>query len=217
MYKFIVFDLDGTLANTLFDLANAVNYALSVEDLPTHPTERYNQFVGNGIDNLIKQVLLEKGDDENLHKKVKSNFNIYYKAHLCDDTIAYDGMPELLSELRQLSVKTAIHSNKPHEYVPTIISKLYSDHDFEFVFGNCVQFERKPSPQAVEFMIEKLAVDKSQVLYVGDSDVDVFTAHNAGVKVCGVAWGFRGEEELKSAGADFIAHSAEELLDIIKE
>ncbi len=217
MYKFVIFDLDGTLANTLFDLANAMNHALSVEGFPTHPINRYNQFVGNGIDNLVKQVLLQKGDDEELCKKVKANFSSYYKEHLCDDTIEYDGMSVLLKELEKLSVKTAVHSNKPHEYVPYILNKLYSEHKFEFVFGNCEDFERKPSPQAVLYMIDKLGADKSQVLYVGDSDVDVFTAHNSGVKVCGVAWGFRGEEELKNAGADYIAHSAEELLSIIKD
>jgi len=216
MYRLVVFDLDGTLANTLNDLAHAVNMALKSENLPTHPVESYNRFVGNGVNILIKQALMDKGDDKALCDKVKKFFDSYYKEHLCDYTTSYDGVSQLLSELENSGIKTTVHSNKPHEYVPHILSKLYPQHSFDIVLGNCEDFERKPSPQALEFMIENLNVDKAQVLYVGDSDVDVYTAHNAGVKVCGVAWGFRGEKELKDSGADFIAYDANDLLYIIK-
>ncbi len=216
MYKLVVFDLDGTLANTLSDLANAVNTALKSENLKTHPVERYNQFVGNGVNVLIRQALEDKGDDKALCGRVKSFFDSYYKEHLCDCTTSYDGISQMLSKLEDSGIKTAVHSNKPHEYVPYILDKLFPEHKFDIVLGNCDDFERKPSPQALEYMIESLGVEKTQVLYVGDSDVDVFTAHNACVKVCGVAWGFRGEKELLQAGADFIAHNANELLYIIK-
>lgn len=216
MYRLVVFDLDGTLANTLCDLANAVNAALKKYGLPTYPIERYNQFVGNGINNLISQVLAEKADDKELHKKVKAYFDDYYVDHLCDFTSAYDGMGQLLGALERLPVKTAVHSNKPHVYVPVILRKLYPEHKFEFAWGNQECYERKPSPQALVEMMRILDVEPSETLYVGDSDVDVMTAHSAFVKVCGVAWGFRGETELVSAGADFIAHNAEELFDIIK-
>lgn len=216
MYNLVVFDLDGTLADTLMDLAHSINSALKSENLPVHPVESYNQFVGNGINNLIKQVLLEKGSNEQLCKKVKAYFDSYYPQHLCDYTKAYDGMRELLDELSALSVKTAVHSNKPHIYVPQILEKLYPNHKFEIAWGHKECNERKPSPQALNLMIEQLGCDKESTLYVGDSDVDVYTAHNAGVKVCGVEWGFRGRDELISAGADFIAKDAENLLSIIK-
>lgn len=216
MYKLVVFDLDGTLCDTLGDLANAVNYSLEKEGLPTHPLQSYNKFVGNGINNLIKQVLLDKGDDEELNKSVKANFDSYYPLHLCDSTKAYDGIEALLKELRNLNIMTAVHSNKPHAYVPAILETLFKDHTFNIAWGKRDEFERKPSAQALLKMIELLGVEKDDVLYVGDSDVDVYTAHNGKVKVCGVEWGFRGKEELKSAGADFIAKDTDELLNIIK-
>ncbi len=216
MYKLVVFDLDGTLCDTLSDLCVAVNYALESEGLPTHPLESYNKFVGNGINNLIKQVLVDKGDDDELCKKVKAHFDEYYPLHLCDNTKAYVGIAELLSELSKLNIKSAVHSNKPHAYVPQILDRLFENHSFEIAWGKRECFERKPSPQALLNMMNILDVDNSQVLYVGDSDVDVMTAHNAGVKVCGVEWGFRGKAELLEAGADYIAKDADELLGIIK-
>ncbi len=214
MYKLVVFDLDGTLANTLCDLANAVNNALKSENLPTHPVSAYNQFVGNGIDNLIRQVVGQNGDEQ-VCKRVKAFFNVYYPQHLCDYTTAYDGMKALLLKLERHNVLTAVHSNKPHIYVPEILQKLYPDHKFSIAWGNQECFERKPSAQALNAIMQSVGVDKSQTLYVGDSDVDVYTAHNACVKVCGVSWGFRGEDELVSAGADYIAHTADNLFEII--
>lgn len=216
MYKLVVFDLDGTLANTLKDLATAMNTALSAEGLPTHPTESYNQFVGNGINNLVKQVLLDKRDDEALCKKVREHFDVYYNNHLCDETVAYDGMVEILQKLSLNNVLTAVHSNKPHAYVPFILDKLFTNHKFDIAWGHQKCYERKPSAQALEAIMQKLKVDRGATLYVGDSDVDVLTAHNAGVKVCGVEWGFRGRQELLSAGADFIAKDANELMKIIE-
>lgn len=216
MYKLVVFDLDGTLCDTLSDLCNAVNFALESEGLPTHPLSAYNKFVGNGINNLIKQVLVDKGDDEQLCKKVKSHFDSYYPNHLCDETVAYSGIEALLSELESLGIKTAVHSNKPHDYVPHIIKTLFPSHNFDIAWGKRECFERKPSPQALLEIMNRLCVDKSEVLYIGDSDVDVLTAHNAGIKVCGVEWGFRGGEELVGAGADFVACDTTQLLNIIK-
>ena len=147
---------------------------------------------------------------------MKTYFDNYYPEHLCDFTKAYDGMGEVLRELRKLKIKTAVHSNKPHAFVPQILKTLYPEHDFEIAWGHKDCFERKPSPQALNAIMEQLSCDKESTLYVGDSDVDVFTAHNAGVVVCGVEWGFRGKEELVSAGADYIAKDAENLLSIIK-
>lgn len=217
MYKLVVFDLDGTLCDTLSDLCNAVNFALESENHPTHPLSAYNKLVGNGINNLIKQALMDKGNDEQLCKTVKAHFDEYYPQHLCDETTSYDGIDALLSELRSLKIRTAVHSNKPHAYVPTILKTLFENHSFDIAWGKRECFERKPSPQALLEIINRLGVDKTEVLYVGDSDVDVLTAHNAGVKVCGVEWGFRGRDELISAGADYIASDTKELLNIIKE
>ncbi len=216
MYKLVVFDLDGTLCNTLSDLANAVNFSLRKEGLLTHPLSAYNKFVGNGVNNLIKQALVDKSSDEELFKKVKANFDNYYPQHFCDTTVAYEKMPELLTELEKSGIMTAVHSNKPHEYVGEILETLFPFHTFDIAWGKREEFERKPSPQALFEIMKRLSVINDEILYVGDSDVDVFTAHSADVKVCGVEWGFRGREELVSAGADFIAKDAQELLYIIK-
>lgn len=216
MYKLVVFDLDGTLCNTLSDLANAVNFSLRKEGLPTHPLSSYNKFVGNGVNNLIKQALADKCSDEELFEKVKCSFDDYYPQHFCDTTVAYEKMPELLAELKKSGIMTAVHSNKPHAYVGGILETLFSEHNFDIAWGKRKEFERKPSPQALYEIMKRLSVSSDETLYVGDSDVDVLTAHGAGVKVCGVEWGFRGREELMSAGADFIAKDAVELLYIIK-
>ncbi len=216
MYRLVVFDLDGTLANTLLDLADAVNASLEHHGLPLHPVSSYNQFVGNGINNLISQVLMDKKDDKELHKSVKQYFDMYYSQHLCDSTTAYEGISDLLLAISDMNIKTAVHSNKPHEYVPQILEFLFPCHDFDIVVGNQQRFERKPSPQALLEIIKELGVTNESVLYVGDSDVDVMTAHNAGVKVCGVEWGFRGKAELVSAGADYTAKNPQELMDIIR-
>ncbi len=216
MYKLVVFDLDGTLCNTLSDLANAVNFSLKKEGLPTHPLSAYNKFVGNGVNVLIKQALLDKSGDEKLFEKVKSSFDSYYPQHFCDTTVAYSKVPELLAELESSGVMTAVHSNKPHEYVGEILETLFPKHKFDIAWGKREEFERKPSPQALFEIMKKLSVTSEETLYVGDSDVDVLTAHSADVKVCGVEWGFRGREELEKAGADFIAKDAQNLLYIIK-
>lgn len=216
MYKLVVFDLDGTLADTLSDLAVSMNEALKNNNEAPHDVECYNKFVGNGIYNLVKRVLRDKGDDEVLCKKVKAFFDDYYPKHLCDNTVSYEGIPELLKELRALSIKTAVNSNKPHIFVPKILKTLFPEHSFDVAWGNKEEFERKPSPQALEAIIKMSGVSNDETLYVGDSDVDVFTAHNAGVRVCGVSWGFRGEEELREAGADYIAYDSNQLLSIIK-
>lgn len=214
MYKLVVFDLDGTLANTLSDLANSVNQALISENLKPHSTQEYNHFVGNGIDNLIKQVVGENGDEQT-RKRVKAFFNAYYPEHLCDYTTAYEGMAQLLTKLDSLNIVTAVHSNKPHAFVPEILRTLYPRHSFAIAWGKKERYERKPSAQALNAIMQALNVQKEQTLYVGDSDVDIFTAHNADVKVCGVSWGFRGKDELINAGADYIADTAEDLLKII--
>lgn len=215
MYKLVVFDLDGTLANTLLDLANAVNVSLREHGLATHDVECYKTFVGNGINSLIRQVLMDKAEDKELFNKVKAFFDFYYPQHLCDYTCAYDGMDKVLAYLSECKVKTAVHSNKPHIFVPQILKKLYPDHEFDIAWGRRDCFERKPSAQALLAMMQKLGVTNDETIYVGDSDVDVKTAHNADVRVCGVQWGFRGRAELECAGADFIAEDADDLLKIL--
>ena len=210
MIKLVAFDLDGTVADTLADLAASVNYALSRQGLKTYPTESYRQFVGNGVDNLIRVTMADAYTPEGAIL-VKADFQSYYTDHCMDYTTVYDGVGELLSKLERDGIMTAVISNKPDRFVPEILTSLYPDHRFMYAWGQKEEFARKPDPQALLALMERCGVKKSETLYVGDSNVDVVFAHNAGVKVCGVSWGFRGTEELREAGADCIVNSTKEL------
>ena len=215
MYKLVVFDLDGTLADTIEDLKNSVNDALEKNSLPIHSSEEYKTFVGNGADKMVELASgYEKGTK--VFENIKSGFESYYAEHTCDCTKPYDGMAELLETLHELNIKTAVLSNKPTVYVPKVVEKLYPEHKFEFMLGQSEEFPRKPNPSALLFMMNELGIEKCETLYVGDSNVDVITAHNGGVKVCGVSWGFRPVSELKETGADIVVDNAEELLEVIK-
>ena len=214
MIKLVAFDLDGTIADTLADLAASVNYALSRQGLKTYPTEDYRRFVGNGVDNLIRVTMADGYTPEGA-VQVKADFQSYYTGHCLDYTAVYDGVGELLSRLERDGIMTAVISNKPDRFVPEILSALYPDHRFAYAWGQRQEFARKPDPQALNELIKLCGVDESEVLYVGDSNVDVVFAHNAGVKVCGVSWGFRGAQELREAGADCIVNSTEELYQYI--
>ena len=214
--KLIVFDLDGTLADTLADLAHAMNAALAAEGLGTYPVADYRQFVGNGIDNLVKVTMADAYTPEGA-ARVKAGFTSYYSEHYLDYTTAYDGMGEALNRLSALGLQTAVISNKPDTFVPRILDRLYPDHRFVYAWGQQEGVARKPAPDALLRLTTLCGVDPADVLYVGDSNVDVFFAHNAGVKVCGVSWGFRGSEELRRAGADFIVDTAGELQEMIEK
>lgn len=215
MTRFVCFDLDGTVADTLEDLANAVNFALGESHLAPHPTEDYRYFVGNGVDHLIRTALGEHFSPE-LADKTKRLFREYYADHCLDCTRDYAGMSELLDRLFEDGVTTAVISNKPDRFVPGILSALYPEHHFAFAWGQKEGIPRKPAPDALFLAMERLSASKEEVLYVGDSNVDVRFAHNAGVKVCGVEWGFRTGEELLSEGADYLAAAPNELYHIIR-
>ncbi|MBQ9673429.1 MAG: HAD-IA family hydrolase [Ruminococcus sp.] len=216
MIKLVIFDLDGTLANTLEDLADATNYGLKKAGMATHSLEKYNKFVGSGIDNLVKRAIYPETDTR-LFDIVKSGFNEYYSAHSIDKTKAYNTTEELLDKLDMQRILTAVLSNKPNEFVGEILRKIFPDHRFSCAWGKKPEFSVKPNPDALNAIIREVGVNKEQCLYVGDSDVDCFTAQNAGIKCCGVSWGFRGKDELLNAGADFVIDDALQLLEILEK
>lgn len=215
MIKTAIFDLDGTLADTLTDLGTAMNAALASEQLPGYSMETYRTLVGNGIDKLVRDAMAD-GYTSDGAIRVKAAFQRYYTDHCTDDTAAYDGLDALLRKLADDGVTTAVISNKPQMFVPKILEKLYPGHRFDYAWGQQDGIPRKPSPDSLEKLLGLCGCDKSEALYVGDSDVDVIFAHNAGVRVCGVSWGFRGADELRRAGADDIVSSPKELYRIIK-
>lgn len=214
MIKAVIFDLDGTLADTLADLAASVNFALAARELPTYPVDAYRHFVGNGADNLIRCVLADRYTPA-LAAEVKADFSAYYADHSLDCTREYPGIAELLDHLADSGIVTAVISNKPHAFVPAILKKLYPRHRFALAWGQQPDLPRKPAPDALLRGIGLLGVEAEDTLYVGDSNVDVRFARNAGIQVCGVSWGFRGRTELEQEGADRIADTAAELGEII--
>lgn len=213
MYKYAVFDLDGTLANTLEDLANAVNYALEKNGFKAYPVEAYKQMVGSGIVNLVKKA--SGSEDENVIKTLKADFDCYYSRHTVDKTCCYSGGSEMLKKLQKHGVTLAVLSNKPDAFVESILGKLFPDISFAKAWGKKEGFDIKPNPASLNAMLKELNADKSQVVYVGDSNVDVFTAQNGQVGFIGCAWGFRGEQELLEAGAVNVARTCGQLADMI--
>lgn len=214
-YKILVFDLDGTLVDSLTDLANATNKGLETAGLPTHPISAYKIFVGNGRDMLIKRAMGEKADNTELYNIVESVFDKEYKIHSNDNTASYDGCAEMLDKLADANIKTAVLSNKPDEFVADILKKVYPNHTFSAAWGKKPEYPKKPDGTSLNAILKQFGLNREDCLYIGDSDVDVFTAKNAGVDMLGVEWGFRGREELLSAGAAAVVKTADEILEYI--
>lgn len=215
MIEAVIFDLDGTLLDTLEDLANACNFALRSCGYKEHPVKDYVKFVGSGRYILIQRILPEEyKDNKEVISKVLSLFDEYYGEHMIDNTKPYEGINDMIQALKEKDIKLAVVSNKPDEFAGDVVKKYFRD-DFEITYGQRPNHAVKPDPRTVYEVIDYLKVNRNECLYVGDSDVDMNTATNAGVESVGVSWGFRGEEELKKAGADYIIQKPSELLDIL--
>ncbi len=215
MKKLIIFDLDGTLINTIADLGACTNYALEKLGYPTHDIESYKFRVGNGINNLFRRSLPEgEKTDENV-LRVRREFIPYYNAHNTDLSRPYPGMVELLEALQTEGILLAVASNKYQEATTKIIGELYPSIRFSAVLGQREGINIKPDPQIVFDILQATGVDKAGVLYVGDSGVDMQTGLNAGVETCGVTWGFRPRTELEPFHPQHIVDSVEELRQII--
>lgn len=210
-YKLVIFDLDGTLLNTISDLAAAGNYALSVQDFPTHNEQSFKIFVGNGIPKLVERML-PKGHSEEQFCETMSIFNEYYSAHKNDKTAPYSGIQELLDFFSERKIICAVNTNKAHNFSVALVRMHFFD-KIEIVQGYLDNVPPKPSPEGVFKIAEKSGVLLSEILYVGDSEVDIETAKNAGVDVCSVLWGFRTEEVLRAKNPSYIAQNP---LDIVK-
>ncbi len=215
MYNTLIFDLDGTLLNTLEDLANACNYALTKLEFKTHKIEDYTKFIGGGRRKLIERILPESNSDIEIVEKTVALFDEYYSKHMIDMTKPYDGIEDLLSELKEKNYNLAVVSNKPHKFTVDVVEKYFKD-IFAVVYGQRDNVEVKPNPASVYEVIEDFNVGKEQCIYIGDSDIDMHTAINADVTSIGVAWGFRGQQELEEAGADHIISHPSEMIKLIK-
>ena len=215
MKKLVIFDLDGTLLNTIEDLGNAANYALSRNGYPTHSLASYPFFVGNGVRNLIRKALPDDARTDSIIDSLLKDFKEYYNEHNTDCTKPYDGIVELLRKLQDNGVKIAVASNKYQQATEKIIASYFGDIDFVAVYGQRDGVNVKPDPSVVFSILADAKVPKSDVLYVGDSGVDMETARRACVDSVGVTWGFRSEKELNEYHADRIVNKVSDIFDIV--
>lgn len=214
MKKLVIFDLDGTLLNTIADLAQSTNHALRTLGYPTHEEAAYNFMVGNGIDKLFERALPEGEKSKENVLRVRKEFVPYYDAHNADKSRPYPGIPELLEQLQGQGLQLAVASNKYQAATRKLVAHYFPEIHFAAVFGQREGINVKPDPAIVEEILSITGVSKQDVLYVGDSGVDMQTAINAGVTSCGVTWGFRPRTELEGFNPDYIVEKAEEIADI---
>lgn len=214
-HKLIIFDLDGTLLNTIGDLAAACEDMLRKRGLPRHTLEEYTSFVGNGIRNLVKRSLPEELRTEEYVEQAKADFVEYYTHNIHTYTRPYEGITELLAELQVAGVKIAVASNKFHEGTLQLIEYFFPDIRFVAVFGNREGYPLKPDAQLLEEIMQIGGVTNPECVMVGDSAVDIQTAHNTGISSIAVSWGFRSREELEQAEAEHIVESVEQLRELL--
>ncbi|MEO0475572.1 MAG: HAD family hydrolase, partial [Planctomycetota bacterium] len=208
-----IFDLDGTLLDTLTDLANAANHALRTVDRPTHEREAYQTFVGQGVDNLFIDAL--GPDHQHLHCQAVAAFHAYYADHRFDTTAPYPGIWRMLTTLQDKSIKLGVLSNKPHVATVDVINRYFSDLDWAVVRGHKPGTAPKPVPTSAREVIAEMGVEADRCVYVGDTKVDMLTGKAAGMFTVGVSWGFRSVKELRDNGADALVDSVDELTDLI--
>lgn len=214
--KMIIFDLDGTLVDTLEDLAVSTNEALKLYGYAEHPIEAYRHFVGNGVYKLIERALPESARTTERVNLLKEAFITYYDAHLTDYTKPYEGIEDTLAKLKERDIQLAVVTNKPHAQAVRVVEACFKPETFVKVVGQQDGVPHKPDPAVIRKMLEHYDLTNEEVLYIGDSDVDMLTAQNANLKGIGVAWGFRGEDELRENGAYAVISKADELLKYIK-
>ena len=209
-YKIAIFDLDGTILNTIEDLADSTNYALACNNLPQRSLEEIKSFVGNGIRKLIERAVLPDTDKE-VVDKVHQSFTEHYKVHCADKTRPYEGINDVIIQLREKGIKTAVVSNKA-DYGVQLLCQDYFDGLFDYAVGEKEGNRRKPYPDAVYEVLDKFGIDKEDAVYIGDSEVDYQTSRNAGIDVIMVGWGFRKAAYLLEIGAKFVISNPNEIL-----
>lgn len=211
-YDLVIFDLDGTLLNTIGDLAASVDYVMRSRNLPEHTDAEYRQMVGGGIKRLVERALPQDlAQDEAYVEECVMQFRRYYVDNIDRHTEPYEGMHSLLSELRCLGVKVAVASNKFQHGTDRLVAKFFGDIDFVAIEGNREGAPLKPDPQIVRNILKIADVKPERAIMVGDSGIDIRTAQAAGIESVGVAWGFRFADELYAAGATMVVATSEEL------
>lgn len=215
MKRLAIFDLDGTLLNTIADLGKACNHALKTMGFASHPIQAYAYMVGNGVRNLMQKA--QPDADEETIDKLLANFKEFYNEHCLDSTKPYPGITELLKNLSDKGVALAVASNKYQVATDKIIAGCFPDINFVAVEGHIMSRHRKPDPSILFSILEKYPIPKKDVFYVGDSGIDIETARRACVESIGVTWGFRPVTELQRAHADHIVSRPSEILNHLQD
>lgn len=213
MYKHVIFDLDGTLLNTIDDLADTGNHVCTLHGWPTHTVAEFKLMVGNGIPKLVERFA-PQGTSQEVLDQAFQEFMDWYGIHKEDKTAPYAGMPEVAKALREAGVSIAVLSNKADVMAGPVVEHYYPG-IFPVVQGALPGLPTKPDPTLLHKLMDRLGATREDTLFVGDSNVDIRTAKNGGLTGCGVLWGFRSREELEAAGADVIVSTPQELLDLI--
>ena len=212
-YKGVIFDLDGTILDTISDLGNSVNNTLEKYGQPLHSYEEYKKKIGWGFRDLIKRSFPGMTEEIILDQALKDFLEIYDSSYM-NDTKPYDGIHEVLKTLLANNIKIGVNSNKRNDYTNKLVEKFFSDIDFFGVFGERSNIPKKPAPDSALEIAELMDLSPAEILYIGDSKTDILTGHNAGMASAGVLWGFRDKEEFEENNADYIISAPYEILEL---
>ena len=213
MFPYVIFDLDGTLLNTIDDLAGAGNHVCALHGWPAQPVEAYKRMVGNGIPRLVERFA-PPGTDRGTLDRAFQEFMAWYGVHKEDRTAPYPGVPQAVQALKEAGVSVAVLSNKADRMAGPVVEHYYPG-VFPFIQGAVDGLPVKPDPILLHRLMERMGADPAVTLFVGDSNVDIQTAKNGGLASCGVLWGFRSRQELEAEGADYLAETPEELIQVV--
>ena len=216
MIKLCVFDLDGTVLNTLTSISYYANKALEKYSFPEIELQKYRYFVGDGAKMLVKRMVDYVGGTEIDFQNVYREYMETYTKNSTYLTVPYEGIEKLLKELKEVGIKSVILTNKPQQQAENVISEALKEGPFENIYGGKEAVPLKPDPTVLLNIIEEYKVNKDEVLFIGDTKTDLETAKNGGVKSIGVLWGFRDEAELREYNATYIVKVPEEIMDIVK-
>ncbi|MBR4135051.1 MAG: HAD family hydrolase [Bacteroidales bacterium] len=215
MTRLVIFDLDGTLLNTLQDLADSANYMLEQHHFPTYSADAYKYFVGNGMPKLIERIMPGVHAPKELFNECLKMFLDYYTIHMSDKTEHYPGITDLLKSLKERGIKIAVATNKAHEVLPELFASFFPEVAFDICLGQRPGIPVKPDPQMVYDILETTGCAAAETLYLGDTGVDIQTALAASVTPVGVLWGYRPRSEMEAAGATLFIEHPLDLLNLL--